>query len=327
MHTTTTTTTTAPTRLQNFPITFFAIILGMSGFTLALQKSIATFHIPPLIYSYSLGITLALLGGFTLLYLLKIFMYPQSFKEEINHPVKMNFFPLPAKILLVLSVVFLEVNTAWALKLWVAGSILQLASSLFLISRWLRHTYFKMEHLSPGWFIPIVGAIIVPVSGVPLGFVEISWFFFSVGIFFFITLFVIVFNRIIFHNPIPQKLLPTMFILFAPTAIGFIAWTKLQGSVDSFGRILYYSSFFLFLLVFFRLDMFAKIKFYLSWWAYSFPLAAITLSSFLAWHQTHNPFFYYTAAVQMVLLTIAIIGLSIITIKQILQKQICIPEE
>ena len=42
-----------------------------------------------------------------------------------------------------------------------------------------------------------------------------------------IILFSIILNRIIFHNPFAAKFMPTMFILIAPPAIGFISYIKL----------------------------------------------------------------------------------------------------
>jgi len=63
---------------------------------------------------------------------------------------------------------------------------------------------------------------------VALGFVELSWFFFSVGLIMWAVMFTIIMNRIIFHNPLPQKLMPTLFILIAPPAVALISLTILN---------------------------------------------------------------------------------------------------
>ena len=99
---------------------------------------------------------------------------------------------------------------------------------------------FQITHMSPAWFIPPVGSMVVPVAGVEHYAHEPLWFFFSLGLMFWVILLVIFFNRIIFHNPLPNKLLPTLFILIAPPAIGFISYVKLTGGLNEFGRILYY---------------------------------------------------------------------------------------
>lgn len=60
----------------------------------------------------------------------------------------------------------------------------------------------RFNTLTLAWFIQVVGNVLVPVAGVPLGFVDVSWFFFSIGMFFWLILMTLVFNRMIFHQAI-----------------------------------------------------------------------------------------------------------------------------
>lgn len=48
----------------------------------------------------------------------------------------------------------------------------------------------------PAWFIPVVGNIIVPLAGVRFAPAEVSWFFFSIGLVFWIVLLAIVMYRL-----------------------------------------------------------------------------------------------------------------------------------
>ncbi len=324
-------------RLRNFHITFFAIVLGMAGFSLALQKVgghdgtgiLPALETPATVFVY-LTIALFMLVG--IVYLFKAVRYPDAVKKEFKHPIKVNFFPLIAKVFLVLSVVFLDRNMAVSYNLWVTGTVLQLVASIVIISIWIRHTHFKVEHVTPGWFIPIVGSIIVPIAGVPHGFIEVSWFFFSVGLVFWLALFTIVLYRMMFYSPIPDRLLPTLFILFAPPAIGFIAYAKLAGLMahgvgpDAFARILYYFSLFMFILILFKVQILAKINFYLSWWAYSFPLAAKTLATVVIWHMTGSDVFRTIALFELGLLALVIVMLIVVTVKAIINSEICVED-
>ncbi|MBN1602940.1 MAG: SLAC1 anion channel family protein [Chitinispirillaceae bacterium] len=313
-------------RLKNFPITFFAIALGFAGFTLAVQKTEELFLKSSIGSTSLLIITLGIFGVVSLCYLAKTIWFFDDVLDEIKSPVKINFFPLVAKILLVLSVVFLSRNMLVSKYFWIVGTLLQFVASLAIMSTWINHTHFKIEHLTPGWFIPIVGFVIVPIAGVSHGFVELSWFFFSIGLVFWLALFIIVFYRMVFHEPIVQKLLPTLFILFAPPAIAFIAWSKLTGHLDPFGRILFYTSLFSFMLVLYRANIFLKIQFFLSWWAYSFPLAAITLASIQMYHFAGTVFYRNLIFFNLSLLVVAVVLLSIITIVNIVRKKICVEE-
>jgi tellurite resistance protein len=273
------------------------------------------------------ALTLSILGLVGALYLLKVLRHPGAVVAELNHPVKINFFPLLAKTLLVLSIVFIDRSMEFSRLLWFGGSALQFGASLYIMSVWLHSTRFSIEHLTPAWFIPIVGSLMIPIAGVAHGFVELAWFFFAVGLLFWLVLFIVVFYRLIFHPPIVARLLPTLFILFAPPAIGFIAWSRLNGGVlDAPGRILYYVALFLFLLVMVRLDILARIRFFLSWWAYSFPLAALTLGSVQMYHLSHNAVFKGLAFFQGVLLVLVVLLLSVQTLRAIARRQICVEE-
>ena len=324
-------------RLRNFHITFFAIVLGMAGFSLALQKVgghdgkgiLPVLEAPAAVFVY---LTIALFVLIGIVYLFKAVRYPDAVKKEFKHPVKVNFFPLIAKVFLVLSVVFLDRDMGISYNLWVVGTVLQFVASVVIISVWIRHTHFKIEHVTPGWFIPIVGSIIVPIAGVPHGFIEVSWFFFSVGLVFWLALFTIVLYRMMFYSPIPDRLLPTLFILFAPPAIGFIAYAKLAGLMadgagpDAFARILYYFSLFMFILILFKVQILAKINFYLSWWAYSFPLAAKTLATVVMLHMTNAAVFRNIALVELGLLALVIVMLVVVTLKAIINSEICVED-
>ncbi|MCW8796402.1 MAG: SLAC1 anion channel family protein [Chlorobium sp.] len=327
-----------PLRLQNFHITFFAIVLGMAGFSLAVQKVggqngngiLPVLEMPATVLLY---ITIGLFALVSVIYLFKIIRYPSALKKEFKHPVKINFFPLIAKIFLVLSVAYLDRDMQISRTLWIIGAVLQFIASIVIISIWIRHTHFKIEQMTPGWFIPIVGSLIVPIAGVPHGFIEISWFFFSVGLIFWISLFTIVMYRMFFHSPIPDRLLPTLFILFAPPAIAFIAYAKLAGlmghdgaGLDAFARIMYYFSLFMFILILFKVQILARINFFLSWWAYSFPLAAKTLATVVMLHMTHSVFFKNLALFELGLLALVIVLLIVVTLNAIMKGEICVED-
>lgn len=314
-------------RLCNFHITFFAIVLGMAGFTLSVQKAGGLVHSLHPASTVLLYLTVALFALVGMIYLYKGIACPGSVQKELHHPIKINFFPLVAKILLVLSVVLLERNMTASYYSWAVGTVLQFVASIYIISAWIQNDKFKIEQMTPGWFIPIVGSVIIPIAGVKHGFVELSWFFFSVGIVYWLILLVIVLYRMFFHAPIAERLMPTLFILFAPPAIGFIAYVRLTGgTIDSFGRVLYYFSLFMFFLVLYQLPRLLKIKFYLSWWAYSFPMAAKTLASFLMLSLVPDPFIRFITWFELAFLTLIIVVLSVKTVQAISQGEICVED-
>lgn len=303
-----------------------SVVLGLIGFTLALQKSEQIFNYPRNIYGFFLYFTLVVFAIILIVYIIKIIKFPREFKKEFLHPVKINFFPILAKIFLILSIVFLNINMFGSKISWIIGTVLQLFFSIVILSIWIRHSTFKAQHLSPAWFMPIVGNVMVPIAGVAHGFVELSWFFFSIGLVMWLVLFTIVFNRMIFHDPIPDKLIPTFFIIFAPPAIAFIASVKLFGSVQPMGKILYFISLFFFMLIIAQVKLFSKIKFYLSWWAYSFPTSAISIATMLMYHESGLLFYKYLSFSLLTILFLIIFYLIVKTLKAIQHKEICIED-
>ncbi|MEC9492512.1 SLAC1 anion channel family protein [Flexistipes sp.] len=314
-------------RLGNFPINFLAVLLGLMGYSLALQKSEHIFDFGFPLYKPFLYFTILLFVFFLVVYAIKCLKYPEEVKNEFNHPIKINFYPILAKLFLILAIIYYPLNTGLSKYFWFVGALLQIISSVVIMYIWIRHTKFEFHHLNPAWFIPIVGNVLVPIAGSQHGFIEISWFFFSIGLVMWIALFIIVFNRIIFHNPLPDKLIPTFFILYAPPAIAFIAYVNITGALDGFARVLYYISFFLVIVVFTQVKVYSKIKFYISWWAYTFPTVAFTVATILMYHKTHIFFFNVLAIIMLLILTLIIIYVSYRTVKAVRRKEICIQEE
>ena len=314
-------------RLKNFPISFLAICLGLIGFTLAWQKAESILKLPFLVSNYLLYFSILIIVIIFTIYILKLIKYPKEVKKEFNHPIKLNFYPIIAILFLISSIIYLAINMNVSRYFWWIGVIIQFIFTIIIMSAWIRHNKFEIHHINPSWFIPVVGCIIIPIAGVQHFSAELSWFFFSIGFFWWLILTTIVINRIIFHHPIAEKLIPTFFILFAPPIIGFIALTKLLNGLNPFGNMLYYFGVFLFVLILFQYKMFSKIKFYLSWWAYSFPIDALVIGTLLMYHETGSQFFKIVSWIIFISLNFLILGLSIKTIKAIKNKQICIEEK
>lgn len=314
-------------RLENFHINFLAVLLGFMGYSLALQKSEHILKLGISVYKPFLYFTILLFIFFLIVYAAKCWKYPEEVKKEFNHPIKINFYPILAKLFLILAIIYYPLNISLSKYFWFIGALLQIISSVMIMYIWIRHTKFEFHHLNPAWFIPIVGNVLVPIAGSQHGFIEISWFFFSIGLVMWITLFIIVFNRIIFHNPLPDKLIPTFFILYAPPSIAFIAYVNIIGAVDNFARLLYYISSFLVIVVFTQVKVYSKIKFYISWWAYTFPTVAFTIATILMHQKTNLFFFKILAIIMLVILTLIMIYVSYRTVKAVKNKELCIQDD
>lgn len=306
-------------RLKFMPVSFFAIVMGCFGLTLAWQKAAEVLAISAAFSQLLLIVCLLLFGLITAAYLMKAMLYRPQVVAEFYHPVKLSFFPAFSIGLILSSVALLSYAEGIALVLWVVGSSLQFLFTLSVLTRWIHHPDFTVGHSTPAWFIPVVGNILVPVAGVQLGFTELSWLFFSLGLVFWLVLKTLIFNRLIFHDPLPEKLLPTLFIFIAPPAVGFLSYMQLnEGVLDNFARILFYIAAFMVILLLVQVKRFSVIRFYMSWWAYSFPLAAFTIASLLMYQHTGLVFFYYLGWLALISVTLVVLLLAVKTLKGVI---------
>ena len=314
-------------RLAHMPVSMFAIVMGLSGTTIAFEKAE---HLWGWSFAPSgalLVVTALVYALIALAYLGKLVLHRQHVTGEFNHPIRMSFFPAMSIGMILLAIASLSTAPAVALVLWSIGAVVQLAFTLAILSNWMHHEKYQVQHSNPAWFIPIVGNILVPIAGVPLGFPELSWFYFSVGLVMWIPLLAVLLNRFFFHPMIPSKLLPTLFILIAPPAVGFIAWVKLHnGTIDDTARIFYYFAVFITMLLFSQIRFFWKLQFALPWWAYSFPMAAMTIGTLVMAEKLGGSFVPVLAQIVLVILGLLVTMLSVLTVRAMLRGQICVPE-
>lgn len=314
------------TRLANFPITFYAVTMGLFGLTLALHASSRVLEWVGPFSDIMFWVSLAAFVIITLGYAAKMLVHPAAFKADWNHPIRATFFPAASISLLLMSVTFLPENEGIANILWIAGAVMQGVLTLAIIGRWIGHKPFEYSHINPAWFIPAVGSVVAPIGGVQLGYTEISWLFFSGGLMFWIILLTLVMNRLIFHTPLPGKLLPTLVIMIAPPAVAFISYLQLTDGVDSFAHILLNLGYVFALIVLTQIPRIATLPFAMSFWALSFPVASLTIASFrygaLVQSRPHE-------IIGMLLLTVLVAIIAVLamrTLLAILRGQICLPE-
>ncbi|MCC7221429.1 MAG: SLAC1 anion channel family protein [Candidatus Contendobacter sp.] len=313
-------------RLEHFPIAIFSVVMGMTGLALAWLKAHAVLGMPFVIGEGLRGAASVLFIFLLAIYGLKALRHRQAVVLEMRHPVRINFFATLSISLLLLATAYVETHPEAALWLWEIGSALQLMLTLAIFSSWLHHTHYEIHHANPAWFIPVVGNILVPIAGVRLASPELSWFFFSIGLVFWIVLLTIVLYRLFFHEPLPARLTPTLFILLAPPSVGFIAYLQLSDSLDAFARILYYTALFLALLLASNAVRFLRTPFFISAWAYSFPLAALTIATLIMSTRQPGSVFTLLSVGLLALVSLVVATLTMKTLFAVGRRQICAPE-
>lgn len=312
--------------LAHFPVSLVSSVMGLTGLAIAWQKAHRAFAVPAGVWMAVAALASAVFVFLIALYATKLLRFPEAVRGEWRHPVRVSFFPTISISLMLLATVWADTAPSLAFPLWAGGALLQLVFTLAILSSWMFHTHYDIKHANPAWFIPVVGNLFVPIVGGRFASPELGWFFFSVGIVFWVVLMTIVVYRVVFHDPVPLRLQPTLFILLAPPAVGFVSYSALVPELDGFGRLLYYTALFFALLLGCNALRFVRGGFFISAWAYSFPLAAVTIASFVMAQRSGNGFFLALAGVFLVVVTLVVSLLVVKTLAAAWRNAICVPE-
>jgi tellurite resistance protein len=288
--------------------------MGYAGFSISFQQTEVTFGYPPGTSTLLVVYTLATFALLTLAYGVKAYLCWQDICIEFNDPTDLHLFPTFSISLLLLATILSHIVPMAATALFLAGATLHLLLTLAVIHLWLNRAHFDVVDVNPIWLIPAVGNMLAAIAGVSLGFSELSWFFFSIGIVFWIVLLPIVLARLLFGPKLSERFAPTLFLLLAPPAVSFITYVMLAGVVDPLARVFYYFALFTALLLLVQVPRLARLEFSLSWWAYSFPLAAMTVATWQMQRKTQVGMFLKLAVGLETLLAFLIIILTVLTV-------------
>lgn len=330
--------------LIHFPIMFFASVMGVGGFSLVVNKSMKIFALQESlgwIFVFCVGVSVCLFVLIAGLYLLKIFKYPQAFLKEIKHPVRINFFAAVSVSILIVLMLLLPFVSLWlVLTMFVVGAILQIIFSLYVVQYWFINE-MKQKMASPAWFIPIVGNLIVPLAGMNINEFagqmlighEILVFYFGMGSFFWILLSASLFFRLVFGENLPQKFLPTLFIFIAPPSIfGLDVLMMFKDYVQMISLYIIASVsfsialFFVFLMIGIA-KVFKNLNFALSWWAFTFPMAAFSLCALELYSISGSLFYEVCGIVGGILTACIVVFVGLRTLRAIKNREICVMEE
>nr|WP_317403423.1 SLAC1 anion channel family protein [uncultured Helicobacter sp.] len=256
-------------------------------------------------------------------YSAKIFYHFNAFKADLKHQVKINFLSsIPISMLIIVafwSDLSSGVDLLWQgiLGLFFVASALQLVLSLYVMSFWFKES-MKSALLSPAWFIPIVGNLIVPLSG---GLInapkELLLFFFSIGCFFWILLSAMIMQRLIFEQSLESKFIPTLFIFIAPPSIFVVDFHSLFGVHNALSLIGFNVALFFVLLLLSLGNIFTKLNFAPSWWAFTFPLCAFGIASFDLYMNEFKCFYGLLGILGLVMAFFAVVFISYKTLRAV----------
>ena len=316
-----------PASLQHMPAGLFGAGLGIAGFATAWRETLVAFELSPVPAIILAGIACGVFIALLALYAVKVLRHFDAVKAEFRHPIQGNFFAAATMTAMILTSNLVTTLPGIATVIWAVAAIANLTVTIVIISIWMSRDG-HISHAAPVWFIPVVGNLIIPIVGAPLGYTDIGWMMFAVGLLFWVVLFTIVFYRLLFEARLEGPLRPSLFILIAPPSLCFIAYAVLNGGlVDGPALMFLGLALFTLLILLPQVPSMLRLPFGLGWWSYTFPLAALSVACTLYADAVGGVVPAALALAAIALVTLAVAVVTVQTIRYILAGKIFLPTE
>lgn len=284
--------------------------MGIAGMGIAWRIASGLIGVPAIIGEVAVAVAFVLFGLISLLFIAKILLRPDSLVELWTDNRAILFTPMIPTSLLLLSIGVRPYDIGFATLLWQIAAPLNLILAIVIVGRWLFDDH-ELTMVSPAWMFPVVGNGVVPIAGVPLGFIDAGWAFFSIGIILWIVTFTVLFSRLVLGGALANAARPTILILISPPATFFIAYSELTGArLDPLAYSMIYFSLFLLAVFLVNGKWVFRAPFSIASWSLTFPMAALTIASLLFFRATGWDIAQWTAAVLLGMTTIFVASVA-----------------
>lgn len=311
---------------------WFVLVMGWSGLAMA------WFRAEPLVGANAplIAQAAAALAGLIFLSLLvamgvRLSRHGAAVQADLRHPIKHAFvaaFPISVLLLGTLGATALDPQGNFGPVLWWLGALGELAATVWVLARWLRAKEqggLQWPAVTPVLFIPVVGNVIVPLAGIPLGFGAWAAAQFAVGLFLWPALLVLLVVRLVMAGPLPGRMTGTLFIMAAPpSVIGlcFLQWGLPPGAAWGAWGIALFSI----LWALTQLEVLRQQPFGIPHWGMSFPLAAFAALNLRLSQTAGGEWLSLPATAMLAVASVVIVGLTLSTWRGLRQGRLLAPD-
>ncbi|MHA1334133.1 MAG: tellurite-resistance/dicarboxylate transporter [Promethearchaeota archaeon] len=303
--------------IKNFSPSWFASVMGTGIVAKTSFDYSAIFPILRLLAEILYYFNIALFFFLLIPWFLRWFICRKECINDLDNPIMSNFYPTITIGAFILSINFLAIghNFMASIIFWVIGVIGTFFFGFTIPYKLYLNENIQIPHITPAWFIPPVGFIIIPVSGSILmtsfsGILQeiiifinyISW---GSGFFQYIALLAIWMYRFMLHKELPTEVMPTIWVNLGPIGVGVIAlfnlvifspFITLKEPFLIMGFLFWGFGIWWLIMAFLLLIHYIVNKnfsFTLSWWAFVFPLGAYVASTHVISLTFNNTFIDY----------------------------------
>jgi tellurite resistance protein len=314
--------------IAHLPVGSFSIVMGLGALATAFNRVAEVWTVVPAAIGAALAwLTAAVLVALLIAYGAKAVRHWSEVTAEWRHPVKAAFTATIPIAALVAAVALLPHAHRVSSALWWPGAVAMFAVTIWVVRTWSTDAQIQHVHVHPAWFIPVVGNMVVPLAGTSHASVEVSWYFYGIGIVYWLGLMPIVLTRLFVLGTMPQRLAPTLAIMAAPPAVASLSWVRLGGEwSDPLARILLAVTLFNLLVLASHATALRKVPFAVPAWAYTFPLGAAAVAFIAAYESGAGSFYAWAGGAVLAVTTAIVAALSVRTVRGFVTGELLQPE-
>jgi tellurite resistance protein len=308
---------------------WYAVVMGLCGLALAWHRAQPFMGDGAAAAALAIGtLAVAVFAVLAVATVWRAWRHPEAWAEDRRHPVRHTFIAaLPIAIILLATVgVAVFGPHLLARALWWVGSLAQWFVTAWVLARWWRGASaggLQWASVTPALFIPIVGNVLVPLAGVPLGHAEWAAAQFGIGLLFWPVVLTLLVVRLAIQGLWPERLLPTAFIFIAPPVVVGLSLLQL-GAPPLWAWACWGMGVFSFVWAAALARRIAAMPFGLPHWGMSFPLAALAALT-LRLAQPGQPMAWAGLAL-LALASLLIAGLVLATVRGLRDGSLLAPE-
>ncbi|KAF5729077.1 putative SLAC1 [Tripterygium wilfordii] len=222
----------------------------------------------------------------SLLYILRALFHFYMAKAEFLHHIGTNYLHAPwiSWLLLLQSTTIIIPSSVSYLSLFWVFTVPIVVLDVKIYGQWFTtEKRFLSTLANPTSHMSVIGNLVVAQAAARMGWTESAICMFSLGMVHYLVLFITLYQRLAGCNQFPSTLRPAFFLFFAAPSIASSAWYSITGSFHTMSKMLFFLSLFLFTSLASRPTLFKKSmrQANVAWWAYSFPVTSLALTSAL----------------------------------------------
>lgn len=302
-----------PGIIRNFAPSWHAAVMGTGALAIGLYSYQTYFAALAVVGTIFFYITIGLFVVLFVPWLLRWVLFFRNAMADLRHPMLSNFYPTLSAGIVVLGMDFTIVGgrPGVGVILWLIGSIITVIFSLVTPYMMFVGNHIKLDHINPGFFIPPVALLVIPLGGAMLlphvnatmvsAVALFNFFGFGTGFFLYLAFLAVTLYRFILHDPLPEALAATVWINIGPLGAGALALVNIAKFTPFItAREPYFvSALFLWGFGAWWVLMAAVMSIHylghrrfpygLSWWGFTFPTGAFVLASHAIAGALHLP--------------------------------------